>query len=183
MADIMIDIETLGRRNDTAIVEIGAVAFNPEDNKYISSFHIVISKDHWLDHNRTATMETLMWWITNNHQNISNILKGISTYEEALDSLSDFINEYKSDNTRIWTKGPMDLFALKDLYEVLNKSIPWEFWQPRDIRTLSDIPGWEKISTKKNTHNALEDAINQVEELQMNIAKLIKNRPSTEVQG
>lgn len=175
MADIMIDIETLGRRNDTAIVEIAAVAFDLK-GKRISSFHIKIAKDHWLDHGRTVTAETLMWWITDNYKNVENILSGNSTYEQALDELSTFINYYKDDNTRIWTKGPMDLFALKDLYETLNKPIPWEFWQPRDMRTLTDIPGWEKTSTEKNTHNALEDAINQ-------IAELIKNRPSTEVQG
>lgn len=71
----------------------------------------------------------------------------------------------------MWTKGSMDLFCLKDLYEYFNMDIPWKFWQPRDIRTAKEIIKDWKICKNTNLHNALEDAFIESKELQINLIK------------
>lgn len=169
---LMIDIETLGRRNDAAITEIGVVAFHTETGVEIASEHIRIAPEHWNTHHRTFTGQTLIWWMTTNQQNIIKLEDGTLDYKQALDKLTSFILEYISPESRVWAKGPMDLSVLKSLYEEFGETTPWEFWQPRDMRTLTDLPGWEKTSTNNNTHNALEDARMQTKELIKNIEKL-----------
>lgn len=110
--------------------------------------------------------------MTTSQQNIIKLEDGTLDYKQALDKLTSFILEYISPESRVWAKGPMDLSVLKSLYEEFGETTPWEFWQPRDMRTLTDLPEWEKTSTNNNTHNALEDARMQTKELIKNIEKL-----------
>lgn len=111
--------------------------------------------------------------MTINKKNIVYLEDGNLDYEESLDKITSFIKEYISPESKVWAKGPMDLSVLKSLYEEFDKPTPWEFWQPRDMRTLTDLPGWEKTSTQVNTHNALTDARIQTKELVKNFQKYL----------
>ena len=152
---IVIDIETLGRRNDAAITQIGIVVADDNYN-VIADKLISISPNKWNTcSNRTFTGETLIWCYD---------------YKGALKVQRRIIDTYQSDTTFIYTKGVMDLFCLKDLYEYFGEEIPWLFWQPRDIRSIKDmVPNW--VTIKENSHNALEDALNELEEMKLNLGK------------
>ena len=56
----------------------------------------------------------------------------------------------------------MDIEVLKDLYETINIPLPWEFWQPRDLRTILDLAG---DNVAPQTHRAIEDAEFQTDQL------------------
>lgn len=164
---IVIDIETLGRRNDTAITQIGIVVADDNYN-VIADKLISISPNKWNTCNRTFTGETLIWWMQQNNSPVGN--KEGYDYKGALKVLRRIIDTYQSDTTFIYTKGVMDLFCLKDLYEYFGEEIPWLFWQPRDIRSIKDmVPNW--VTIKENSHNALEDALNELEEMKLNLGK------------
>lgn len=171
---LMIDIETLGRRNDTAITEIGIVAFNPKTALEVAYTHVRIAPENWNTCNRTFSGPTLLWWMTINQKNIVHLKDGVLDYKQALDRITSFIKKYISSESRVWAKGPLDLSALKSLYEEFGTPTPWEFWQPRDMRTLTDLPGWEKISNNANAHDALADARMQIKELIENLKKYTK---------
>lgn len=59
---IIIDIETLGRRNDAAITQIGIV---PADENFdvLDRYLIQTEPKTWNTCERTFTGETLLWWI------------------------------------------------------------------------------------------------------------------------
>ena len=49
---------------------------------------------------------------------------------------------------------------------------PWKFWQPRDIRTAKEIiKEWWYTVENENAHDALGDAITELNELKTNLVK------------
>lgn len=165
--NIIIDIETLGRRNDAAITQVGVVIAD-KNFDIINTYLIQVEPQAWHTCKRTFTGETLLWWINQNNTPISEkATHEVYNYKDLIKQLSYIFQKYNTDGSIVWTKGTMDLFCIKDLYEFFNMETPWKFWQPRDIRTAKEfIKDWKTAGD--STHNALDDAIIQTEELKRN---------------
>ena len=165
---IIIDIETLGRRNDTAVTQVGIVIAD-ENFDVLDSYLIQVTPDAWNTCDRTFTGETLLWWMEQKNTPISKKpTHTVQSYKYLVDKLYQIFDRYNTEDTTIWTKGAMDLFSIKDICEYLNMETPWKFWQPRDIRTAKEfIKEWKTF--EKNNHNALDDALNQLRELKANL--------------
>ena len=164
---IVIDIETLGRRNDAAITQIGVVVADDNyDIRYEQLFCIIAYE--WNTCNRTFTGESLLKLIQ--QKNIIPTENQTYLYPCVLDELKSLIHNCRSTSTFIYAKDIMDLASLKDLYEFFEKDVPWEPWQLKDIKTIKDyVPNWKTI--KNNTNNALTNALNQLEEMKINLSK------------
>lgn len=165
---IVIDIETLGRRNDAAVTQVGIVIAD-ENFDVLDSYLIQVTPDAWNTCDRTFTGETLLWWMEQKNTPTSKKPTHIvHSYKYLVDKLYQIFDRYNTEDTTIWTKGTMDLFCIKDLCEYFDMNTPWEFWQPRDIRTVKDfIKEWKTF--ENNNHNALDDALNQLRELKANL--------------
>lgn len=168
--NIIIDIETLGRRNDAAITQVGLVIADKNFN-ILNKFLIQIDPKAWHTCNRTFTGETLLWWMQQKNTPVSNTsTHSVYSYKELIEKLKLIFRMYNTSETLVWTKGSMDLFCIKDLFEYFDMELPWEFWQPRDIRTAKEfIEEWQTF--ENNNHNALDDALNQLRELIANLLK------------
>lgn len=168
---IIIDIETLGRRNNAAITQVGII---PTDKNFnaLDQYLIQINPNVWDTCDRTFTGETLLWWMKQTNTPVSKFPTQIAnSYKDLVEKINYIFRIYNTEDSIIWTKGSMDLFCLKDLYEYFNMDIPWKFWQPRDIRTAKEIIKDWKICKNTNLHNALEDAFIESKELQINLIK------------
>lgn len=166
---IIIDIETLGRRNDAAITQVGIVIAN-ENFNVLDSYLIQVTPDAWNTCNRTFTGETLLWWMLQKNTPVSTTpTHSVCSYKDLVDKLYQIFIRYNTEETTVWTKGPMDLFCIKDICEYLNMETPWEFWQPRDIRTAKEIIKKWKVIENGNAHDALEDALTELSELKLNL--------------
>lgn len=165
---IIIDIETLGRRNDAAVTQVGIVIVD-ENFDVLDSYLIQVTPDAWNTCDRTFTGETLLWWMEKKNTPISKKPTHIvNSYKYLVDKLYQIFDRYNTEDTTILTKGSMDLFCIKDLCEYFDMNTPWEFWQPRDIRTAKEfIKEWKTF--ENNNHNALDDALNQLRELKANL--------------
>ena len=168
---IIIDIETLGRRNDAAVTQVGIVIAN-KNFTVIDSYLIQITPNTWDTCNRTFTGETLLWWIQQTNTPVSEFPTQIAnSYKDLIKKLNYIFRRYNTEDSIVWTKGSMDLFCLKDLCEYFNIDTPWKFWQPRDIRTAKEIIKDWKIIENNNSHNALNDTLTELEELKINLSK------------
>lgn len=168
---IVIDIETLGRRNDAAITQVGIVLAD-ENFNILDSYLIQVMPDVWNTCNRTFTGETLLWWMQQKNTPVSNTpTHSVCSYKDLVDKLYKIFRRYNTEETIVWTKGSMDLFCIKDICEYLNIETPWKFWQPRDIRTAKEIIKDWKVCENNNAHNALGDAITELNELKANLIK------------
>ena len=169
--NIMLDIETLGRRSDAAITQIGVAVFDIMSGRVIQCAELKIKESEWAANHRTFSGETVQWWMFQEEHAKLNLCGGRLTQKEALNSLSDIINQYQHENFRIWTKGSLDLNCLQSLYDDLELETPWKFWQPRDMRTLGDFVPMIKVNPT-HPHSALEDAKSQVKQLWSGIRHL-----------
>jgi len=62
MKDVMVDLETLGRRAGCAILSIGAVAFDAETGKMGPEFYMVVKMASCEKHGLHTDPDTVAWW-------------------------------------------------------------------------------------------------------------------------
>lgn len=158
MTDIMIDIETLGRRNDAAIREVGLVAFK-NDGTILDSVQLCVANGVWNTHHRTFCGETILWLMKEGSLDMS---ENCSSYEMLTDKINEFFKKHNCKDSHVWSKGHMDLEVIKDLYEELGKPLPWKFWQPRDMRTILDFCKDVIKCPNRPAHRAVDDAISRL---------------------
>ena len=63
MKDIMIDIETLGQRNDPVVFQVAALQFDRFSGETGKSFEAVINIQDSLDNGFVIKADTLYWWM------------------------------------------------------------------------------------------------------------------------
>lgn len=80
--NIVIDIETLGRRNDAAITQIGIAA---ADSKFelLSKALIQIDPRVWNSCERTFSGETILWWLNQENGPVVNN-QTLYSYQQAM---------------------------------------------------------------------------------------------------
>lgn len=169
--NIMIDIETLGKRPGSVILSIGAVEFDINTGKIIGEFYAVIDLESSIHDGLTVDSSTLLWWMSNDRQEARNDLLKIydedeESYDlcEALIDLSGFIESSREDDKdlRVWANPPtFDLMILESAYDILNTEVPWKHYEMMDLRTLKKIYKGDKpkFEIKEGVkHNALYDA-------------------------
>jgi len=62
MKDVMVDLETLGRRAGCSILSIGAVAFDAETGNMGPEFYMVIKMASCEKHGLHTDQDTVAWW-------------------------------------------------------------------------------------------------------------------------
>jgi hypothetical protein len=185
MAEIMIDLETLGTKPDSVILTIGAQLFDPTSsevwtetpvydvisgNTVIPSLNIRLNVDQQELLGRTTSEETIKWW-ANQTPEAQEEAFGLSDrvdFKEALLQLTRMVEVCGPKRTvRVWSKGPtFDIMMLEHAMEQTGVRVPWEFWNVRDARTVYGL--CPTLDTKKNgpiSHCALDDCRKQIEML------------------
>lgn len=160
--NLMLDLETLGTDENCVVLSLGAVLF---DNQTVhSSFYSMLNPEEQLKRGRSVTWSTIKWW-TSQSSEARDIFN--STNEPVLETLKEFISftPYISD-TVVWGNGSsFDVTIMENLLKSYDLSIPWNFWNIRDLRTFKDVCKTlgvhENLNFSGNKHTALDDATNQ----------------------
>lgn len=151
----MIDLETLGLSVEAPILQIGAVAFDPQ-GRLGDTFQRDVYLEDALAYGKVEA-GTLRWWMQQETPR-QRLLKGQEravSLREALSSLRVFLPENLEG---IWSHGAaFDLPVLARAYARLGRPTPWDFHSVRDTRTLLWAAGSDR-SEISSQHDALEDA-------------------------
>lgn len=164
ISDVMVDLETLGRRAGCVVLSIGAVGFGPSGlgGEYYAVLSIRDQKDHGLDEDP----ETLAWWAKQSPE-ARRVLTQASDSKillrDALLQFNAYLNQYTFSQVKLWGNGSdFDLAILINLYAVAGLEAPWKFWNHRCFRTLKNLYPSVKGEARTGTyHNALDDAKTQ----------------------
>lgn len=179
--DIMVDIETLGTRMDSVILEISAVEFNRHNGEIGEIFDKKIDIASQVNsYNRKIDARTLKWWSEQSNDAKKNIFGCDDTLQlcEALCDFKSFYDrcnnlQYGDDDNRtvtLWGNGSIfDLGILQHAFETVTKDgkIPWKFWAVNDVRTVVAL----NPSVKKNCkfdgiqHCAVDDCKHEIKYL------------------
>lgn len=170
MRDIMIDLETWGKRAGCAIRSIGAVAFDPTSGKLGDEFYVNVTKQSCLDVGLVTDRSTEKWW----DQQTRDAQAALDTDQISLaDALNRFSVFWRTTcGTRPWSQGAnFDQPIIEAAYvacglvnEKGDTLLPWKFYESRCTRTVYGLAGLRPFDFPKNTgtaHHALDDAKHQ----------------------
>lgn len=159
----MIDLETLATSSNAAILTIGAVKFDPFgkdiEEPEMDSFYVKVDLDSCHEFGLDVSDDTVAWWASQSKEAQEEAFgtEGRVHVREAFDQLYKFCWGSK----RVWSNGAgFDIVICENIFKKLQKSIPWSFWQVRDVRTAFDL-GIDPKRPPVLAHHALQDAWNQ----------------------
>ena len=154
----MIDLETLGTKQDTVILTIGGVKFNPNAiSEHHSELYYRFEVDEQLSKGRTTDKSTLEWW---QKQDPAVMEEALGDHDrQPVQNILSELNKWCVGVDTIWCQGPVfDIGILENIYRQYEMHIPWPFWKIKDSRTLFGImPKDPRKQIKFDAHNALED--------------------------
>lgn len=165
MSDVMIDLETLGRRPGCAVLSIGAVEFCPHRGLG-KELYVVVNRPSQRDLGLREDPETLKWW-AGQTEAARQVLadaeaKTSVSVEKALAQLTTFLAVMGLRRVKIWGNGAdFDNAILTCLYGAIGQTPPWDFWNNRCYRTLKNLVPGPKLVREGTYHNALDDAKTQ----------------------
>lgn len=170
MNNVMLDIETIGKGSNAAIISIGAVLFCPQSNKVGAEFHVAIDPASAI-HYGNMDADTIKWWMKQEDEaralfNNENAM----LLPDALLEFTDWINQIEQVKDRIvWGNGAtFDNVILANAYKQAGIELPWAYFNDRDVRTIVALGRQLKhFDPKKDMpfdgvkHDALDDAKHQ----------------------
>ncbi len=168
--EVMLDLETLGTTPGSAILSIGAAAFDLSKGLQGRTFHAHLVLQTQLDIGMSVSGPTVMWWLKQDemarHSQVS--AKRIQPFE-VLDAFGIWLKGTRvRDDEGIWSHGlNFDLPIIEALYFRLNIAPPWSYRAGRDTRTLFALAGknmGDFDTPNAVAHDALADAIYQAHE-------------------
>jgi hypothetical protein len=168
MQDVMVDLETLGDTPGSAILSIGAVAFDPETGEIDDGFYTVINVNSCVVAGLTFTQGTLDWWKKQSPE-ARGVLKAAyadtaPSLHTALIALNAYLARFGGlRNCKVWGNGAsFDNSMLTLAYKGAGAPLGWQFWNDRGYRTLKNE--WPQVPLGVRVgvfHNALDDAKTQ----------------------
>lgn len=170
---VMVDLETAGLLPGSAILSIGAVAFNPYKKEIENSFYTNVNMQDGFEHGLRIEALAMKWWASEELKAARELLRDARLpLKNALQLFSRF---YGTDPGRIiWSNADFDMPLLYVAMDKTGVPMPWHYHSARDVRTLFSLVPWSFLNAikPKVEHFALDDAICQAKQVQAAIKAL-----------
>jgi DNA polymerase III epsilon subunit-like protein len=160
MNDVMIDIETMGTRSTSMIVQIGACYFDRKTGEIGKKFKVNVTYKN--DSDFTIDHSTIDWWLGRDDKARQSIVGDAVVINRAVELLAEFLKEAQF----IWSHATFDIPIILHAFDVCKTTFPIHYTKMRDIRTLIDIKNSNQrssIARSGTHHDALDDCIFQVQ--------------------
>ncbi len=190
---LMVDLETFGTKPDSVIRSIGAVVFDPHEDRPIEPHEQLYLNVDLADAMREGLRldpDTILWWTEQSEAAQKAFKHPVPiSLKGALTRLWHFWS--KQECFFAWSHGSnFDLVILQNAIDVTRDKpvqkgmspYPWWFWACRDTRTLFELarykPKYDRNGPQRTGthHNALDDALYQVEQVRYCYKKLFQSR-------
>ncbi|HCT6468471.1 3'-5' exonuclease [Morganella morganii] len=169
---LMIDLETMGNKPDSAIVAIAAVPFDMVSGVTDDAlFYEVVDLRSSAGLGGSIDADTVLWWLGHSENTRGEITNStiMINLPVALGRLHSFASEFCGEQVQVWGNGSsFDNVILRSAYENCAITPFWKHWNDRDVRTIVELGRNAGIDPKKDfpfvgeVHNALDDALHQV---------------------
>lgn len=154
----MVDVETMGAVPGSAIVSLGAVAFDPVAGTLGEEFYRVVSLGSCQRAGLTMDADTVLWWLRQSDAARAELNR---TDAEPLHSvLGWFAAWFRRQGGRfIWGHGAnFDEPLLSCAFRAAHVAVPWEYRDARCTRTIFALTGEKPDRSVGVHHGALDDA-------------------------
>lgn len=167
MTHLMIDLETLGTNSEAPVLSIGAAFFNPSTSEVLATFHQKIEFESACE-GRELSPSTVKWWLEQEKEAQDALFEDDPIRASlALEKFVQWIDEHSErDQVKPWGNGAtFDISIIESLLHQYSLSIPWKFYNVRDVRTIVDcakpLVQRDSIKFEGVKHDALADALHQ----------------------
>lgn len=159
----MLDLETMGLRPTSAILSIGIVHF--DQSRIIDKFYTPVSLASCLAYGLTTDKSTEDWWAKQ-----SDVARrawdtpDAPPLEVAMSSMAAWMRQWSTNkNICPWGNGSdFDNVLLANACRALDVETPWPYYNSHCFRTMKNMFPVEPSARVGTYHNALDDAITQV---------------------
>jgi exodeoxyribonuclease VIII len=169
LPDVMLDLETAGNNPTAPILAIGAVSFDMRELILGERFYVNVDLKSCVANGAQIDPDTFMWWMQQSDEARKALLGQRLHIDQAMQQFTEFLHTKcaPQKSVRVWGNGSdFDCVILKEHYRRAGREYPWAFWNSRCFRTLKGLyPNVEPAPRQGTHHNALDDAIYQVEHL------------------
>lgn len=168
MLNVMIDLETMGKNSNAAIVAIGAVIFHPEKNTLGEFFYKTVDLESSIRNGGVVDASTINWWLAQGESARAALLVQPEHIAQVLYDFRHWLerNQDVTEEVLMWGNGAaFDNVILANAYRRNENDAPWAFWNDRCYRTVKSLHPHIKMMRSGTHHNALDDAISQAEHL------------------
>jgi len=170
---VMLDLETMGLLPDAAIIEIGAVKFDPEKGTISGEFNETVSLSTSVELGMKISPSTVMWWMSQSDDARRKVSRGGSPITEVLERF----NQWFGDDKPVWGNGAaFDNVVIESAFRLVGMKLPWTYRSNRCYRTMRaqalDIE-YRQVGT---AHCALDDARSQAVHLIKIFDSMLKPR-------
>lgn len=158
MPELMVDLETLDTKTSAVVLTLGAVKFDPFNDSPMKELYIKFDIESQESLDCTISNDVIDWW-SKQDESVKTEAFSDDNRLDVKDAIDTF-HKFAWGCNKFWSKGScFDIMILEHLYSKLKKTVPWQYWEIRDARTLFDLADPNMPSAL--LHNALEDARRQ----------------------
>jgi len=135
--DVMLDLETMGKKSNSVIVSIGAVEFNMETGETGREFYEVVDIQSCLDLGLKVEGSTIYFWLEQNQKAREAICHEPKHLSVVVQLFHNWMNDCIQ-HVNIWGNAArFDIGKLEDANVACGYiNNPWYFRSERDVRTL-----------------------------------------------
>lgn len=183
MNNLMIDLETMGKKPNAPIVSIGAVLFDPQTGELGPEFYTAVSLHSSMEQGAVPDGDTVLWWLKQSAEARAAICADDAMQiDDALAEFIQFIFQHTDEPKylKVWGNGAtFDNVILRGAYERAGMLCPWAYWNDHDVRTIVTLGRTLGFDPKRDMpfdgdmHNALADARHQAKYVSAIWQKLI----------
>ena len=180
--NLMLDLETASTRPDAAILSIAIVPFNPDPAgpaPEVSSYYEVISLNSCFIEGDHFDRDTQEWWmrqdaaakmeiINREGHPVRKVIRNVYCHLAYLAEQYELV---------VWSQGiDFDFPILEHAFKKYEgkDELPYKYWNKRDTRTILKWCGvdYRNIERTGTAHNALDDCMTQIKNVQAAFGKL-----------
>ena len=188
MTHIVVDIETLGLKPGSVILEIGAAAFVAgQQGPITNTFNVTIAPFKSVsDLGASVESRTNDWWCREHRNKYDDLMRDCTTDNnspaDALYQFKNWTNLFNGPKV-FWGNGPeFDMVLLQWYFEQANRidarigNLPWHYSEVASLRSLKALaPDFDpKEIVNPNPHRAGSDALYEAQVLQAYINTRIR---------
>lgn len=157
---VMVDLETFGKTPGHVIRSVGAIAFDPVRGTLAETFYANVDRSSCEAIGLVVDPGTEAWWadqgeaartvLEPNQVPITDVLTAFSAYYAATGA------------RRLWAHGaPFDPPFIEQAYRAAGLTVPWNYYDVRDTRTVYDLANVTVDRRNGVHHHAGWDSHNQ----------------------
>jgi exodeoxyribonuclease VIII len=167
--EVMLDLETMSLQPNAAVIAIGAVTFDLKTLTLGERFYTNVDLVSCQEYGLHIDAGTVKWWLSQSEDARKGVTGKASPLSAALQNFAEWLeaSTLPVKERCIWGNGAnFDPVVLEQAYVACSIEVPWKFWGVRCFRTLKNL--WPHVEADKRQgthHNALDDAVHQVEHI------------------